>query len=160
MSATSPAETSSTPFKVSATTLTPTPSMFSDMTPPLTVTTTVTNTCGDQSNNIQTREMIAWLLTVLLTILLTVLFTIVIFAAKIRNVHNRKRKLLSRKGNEAQEDELEENPGYESSNPRSSLCEVVDNPCYVTSEARRISETPSGVYESIKLDHFYEYSQR
>ena len=163
---TSPAETSSTPFKIPSTTtqllvssvqtslvqiFMPTPSAFSDMPPPLTVTTTVTvtNTCEDQSN-IQTREMIAWLLTVLLTMLLTVLFTVVIFLAKIRNVHNQKRKLLKRKGNEAQEDELEENPGYEASNAQTSLCEVMKNPCYIASEARRISETQLGIYESIK----------
>ena len=117
----------------------------------------LSSACEDQfESNIQTREMVAWLLTVLLTILLTVLFTVVIFVAKIRNVRNRKRKLLRRKENEAQEDELEENPGYEASNARSSLCEIMDNPCYIASEARWISETQSGIYESIKLDHFYE----
>jgi hypothetical protein len=132
-----------------------TPSELKDTPTPFTVTTTNLILCGNES--IHAREIVAWFLTVLLTILLIVLFTVVIFVTTIRNVYDRKRNLpLRRKGNRAQEEELEDNPGYEAtSNARPSLCEVMDNPCYITTEANRVSETQSGLYESIKLDHIY-----
>ena len=133
--------------------LMPTSSDHKDM-PPLLATDTNIHERG----TIQTREIVAWCLAVLLTILSTVLLTVVIFTA-IRTIHNRKRN-TRRKEIQAQEDELEDNPGYEASNARPSLCEVMENPCYIATQAKRVSESDSVLYESIKLEHFYTYAQR
>ena len=65
---------------------------------------------------------------------------------------------MRRKEIQAQEDELEDNPGYEASNARTSLCEGMENPCYKITEANRTSELESALYESIKLEHFYTYA--
>ena len=133
--------------------LMPTSSGHKDV-PPLLATATNIREQG----TIQTREIVAWCLTVLLTILSTVLLTIAIFTA-IRTIHNRKRN-ARRKEIQAQEDEVEDNPGYGTSNARPSLCEVMENPCYIATQAKRVSESDSALYESIKLERFYTYAQR
>lgn len=65
---------------------------------------------------------------------------------------------MSKKIQAQEDDELEDNPGYEPSNARPSLCEVMENPCYQVTEAKRTSETESALYESIKLEHFHTYA--
>ena len=65
---------------------------------------------------------------------------------------------VRRKEIQAQEDELEDNPGYEASDAQTSLCEVMENPYYKNTEVRQTSESESALYESIKLEHFYTYA--
>ena len=53
--------------------------------------------------------------------------------------------------------ELKENSCNGASNAQPSVCKVIDNPCYISTEAKRTSEN---LYESIKIEHFYTYAQQ
>ena len=118
--------------------------------------TLLVTTATNLQETIHTREIVAWCLVLLLTMLILLLITTVCAHITVQNVH-RKRQ-ARRREIQAQEDELEDNPGYEASNARPSLCKVVENPCYKVNEAKRTSESESALYESIKLEHFHTYA--